>query len=255
MGLTSRDQILRQKINSLESRLLYFQFGPDVITDCQFCTSENPNDYLYYALPAVLTPHLFNLCVLAVVTSGLFTGREGGIWRTSATIAGGAVALVDVYSVCSYNFQANSRATRLEDIDAFFWKIRVYRSLAIAALDGVLGWVLYLSSTNRAFLNRPSAAERVEAVIRNLDKVRNKMSTVGVLRNTINRDEELRSRSQSYWVHEGRLMGEAMEEREVVEGVNNALESRINMATITADAEAYARGVVEPLQDMMNGNI
>lgn len=254
-NLTPRDQILRSNINSLESRLLYFQFGPDVIADCQFCNSDNPNDYLYYALPAVLAPHLFNLCVLALVTSGLFTGKEGALWRTTATLAAIAVAIIDVYFVASYKYQDNSRATRLEDIDGFYWRMRIYRCLAIAALDGFLGWVLYLSSTNRAFLDPPSPAERVESATRNLDKVRNKMSTVGVLRNTINRDEDLRSRSQVYWVHEGRLMGEAMEEREVVEGVNDALTSRINMATITQDAENYARSVVEPLQGMMDGNI
>ena len=254
-GLTSDDNILRNNINSIESRLLYFQFGPDVIVNCKFCTFENPNDYLYYALPAILAPHLSNIFVLALVTSGLFTGKEGAIWRTTATIAAIAVALLDVYLVCSYDHKANAQATKLEHIDPFFWTIRIYRGLTLAALDGLLGWALYLSSTNRAFLTPPSPAERVEAATKKLDGVRNKMSTVGVLRNTINRDDELRSRNESYWVHEGRLMGEAMEERDVVEGVNNALENRINMATITTDAEAYARSVVEPLQGLLNGNV
>ena len=83
------------------------------------------------------------------------------------------------------------------------------------------------------------------------------MSGLGVLRNTIYRDEELRSRSSAYWAHEVRLMGELMEEREVVEGVRNALDARINVAAITADAEAYAQNVVVPLQGMqaLNGNI
>lgn len=245
--LTALDQNLRSNINSLESRLLYFRFGPSVITGCQFCTSENPNDYLYYALPTVLAPHLFNLCVLALVTSGLFTGKEGAIWRKTATIAAIAVAFVDIYSVSTYSHQDNSHATRIEDIDAFYWRMRVYRGLAIAALDGLLGWALYLSSTNRAFLKPASAAERVESTTRYIDMVRNKMSTVTILRNTINRDDDLRNRSQEYWVHEGRVMRETMEEREVLEGVNDALSSRINIASITADAETYARSVVEPL--------
>jgi len=162
-GLTPADELLRTKINSLESRLLYFQFGPDVIKDCQFCNAEDPNSYLYYALPGILAPHLFNLCVLALVTSGLFTGKEGGIWRTTATIAALAVGLVEVYMVSSYKHQGNARATRLEDIDTFFWKMRIYRGVALSALDGLLGYLLYLSSTNRAFLTPPSAAERVEA--------------------------------------------------------------------------------------------
>lgn len=195
--------------------------------------------------------------MLALVTSGLFTGKEGAVWRTTGTIAAAAVALAEVYFVNSYNYQGNARATRLEDIDTFFWKMRVYRSLAIAAMDGVIGWLLYLSSTNRAFLKPPSTAERIESSTRILEGVRSKMTAMGILRNTINRDDELRSRSQGYWVHEGRLMGELMEEREVVEGVNNALENRINMATISADAESYAQNVVGPLQGIpgMNGNI
>jgi hypothetical protein len=256
-GLTPSDEILRSKINSLESRLLYFQFGPDVIIDCLVCNAEDPKSYFYFALPAILVPHLFNLCILALVTSGLFTGKEATIWRTSATIGAAVVALAEVYFLSSYNYQGNARATRLEDIDAFFWKMRVYRGIGIAALNGVIGWMLYLSSTNRAFLNPPSTAERVQASTRILDTVRSKMSAMGIVRNTINRDEELRNKSLGYWVHEGRLMGELMEEREVIQGVNNALESRINLHTITADAENYAQNVVGPLQAVpgMNGVI
>jgi len=122
--------------------------------------------------------------------------------------------------------------------------MRVYRGIAIAALDGLLGWVLYLSSTNRAFLNPPSTAERVEAATRILDSARSKVSAVGVIKNTVNRDTDLRNKNQEYWVHEGRLMGDLMEEREVVVGINNALENRINMQSIEADAAAYADYVV-----------
>lgn len=245
-GLTPADEILRTKLVSLESRLLYLQFGPDVIRDCQFCNAEDPNSFLYYALPAILAPHLINICALALVTSGLFTGKEGAIWRTTATIAAIAVALIEVYSISSYSYQANARATRLEDVDNFFWKTRIYSRLAIAAMDGVLGWLLYLSSTNRAFLTLPTAAERVESTTRLLDGVKNRMNSVTIMRNTIERDEELKAWTNGYWQQEGRMMSDAMEEKEVVEGVNNALESRINMSIISKEAEAYASAVVGP---------
>lgn len=190
------------------------------------------------------------------MTSGLFTGKEAAIWRSTATLAAGALILIDVYFVWTYDYKDNARALRLEDIDCFFWKMRVWRGIGIAFIDGMLGWLLYLSSTNRAFLMPPSTAERVEASTRLLDVVRSKMSAMGILRNTINRDEELRARSQGYWVHEGRVMGELMQEREVVDGIRNALDGRVNMATITADAETYAQSVIAPLQAAgMNGNI
>jgi hypothetical protein len=243
-GLTDFDNSLRQKLVSLDSRLLYFKYGPDAVANCLFCKSEDPTSYLYYALPTVLTPHLFNLCVLALVTSGLFAGPEGAIWRTSTTIGAITLAAAEIWIVSTYNHQENARATRLEDVDAFFWKLRIYRGVAIAALHAIVGWVMYLSSTNRAFVMPPSASERIEGTIKHLEMARSKMNATGVMRNTVARDAGLRARTQAYWVDEGRMMGEYMEDREVVEGVNNALENRINIDTISKDADLYAQNLM-----------
>jgi hypothetical protein len=257
-GLTPFDETLKMKINSLESRLLFFQFGPDVIANCQFCNPEDPNSHLYYALPGIFGPHLLNLVILAMVTSGLLVGKEGEKWRMTATLAAGAIALGEVYSVSTYAYQANARAPRLEDIDFFYSKMRMYRNAAIAIVDALLCYGLYLSSTNRAFVTPPTTAESIENSLRVLDSARSKIGAVGILRNTINRDEGLRGRSQGYWQHEVRLTGEVMEEREVVDSVNNAMTSnRINIATIAADAAIYAENVVAPLEGIpgMNGAI
>ena len=83
------------------------------------------------------------------------------------------------------------------------------------------------------------------------------MSATGTIKNTVQRDTALRNRGQEYWADEVRLMRELMENREVVEGVNSALSTRINMQTIMADAENYAQHVVGPLQTGpgMNGAI
>ncbi|KAL3427681.1 hypothetical protein PVAG01_01190 [Phlyctema vagabunda] len=238
-GLTATDQILRSKLHSLESRLLYFQYGPDVITGCQFCTAEDSKNYLFYAVPAILAPYLFNLCVLALATSGLFTGKEGAVWRRTATIAGGAIALIEVYLVSSYHHQANARATRLEDIDAFFWKMRVYRGLMIAAVDALLGWVLYLSSTNRAFVVPLSAPERLEATTKAVENIRRRLGALALLKNSVNRDPDLRHLNQDYWVREGVITSEAMAEREVVESVNNALRNRLDIQKLMAESSAH----------------
>lgn len=243
-GLTDFDNILRQKLVSLESRLLYFRYGPDAIASCHFCNPEDPISYLYYSLTAVLIPHIFNLCVIGLVTSGLFVGPKGAIWRMTATIGAITLAIAEIWILGIYNHQGNARATRLEDVDAFFWKLRIYRGVAIAALDALLGWVMYLSSTNRAFVTPLSPSERVEGIMRILESARSKMNATGVMRNTIARDAGLRSRTQAYWVDEGKLMSECMEDREVVEGVNNALENRINIETIAKDADLYAQNLI-----------
>jgi hypothetical protein len=255
-GLTPADAILRSKIESRDSRLLYLQYGPEVLTSCQFCNPEEPSSYFYYALPALLGPHLFNLCVLALATSGLLTGKHGAVWRTASTIGAIGVALADVYLVNSYAYQENSMALRLQDLDMFFWKMRIYRGLALALLDGIVAYVLYLSSTNRAFVQVPAPAERVEAATRVLDTARSKIGALSALRNTITRDEGLTALSRAYWVDYGRLMGEAMEDREVIEGVNNALESRINVGKISTDADTYIEAVFNPLTSLpTNGSM
>ncbi|PNY29629.1 Uncharacterized protein TCAP_00454 [Tolypocladium capitatum] len=255
-ALTRADEVLRAKFVNLESRLLYLQFGPHVLADCPFCSVDEPKSYFYYALPAILWPHLANLIAVTVVTSPSWTNTYGSQWRTLATIAGFVLAGLEVYLVSSYGYQANARALRLPDVDFFYWSVRNYRLVALAALDGLLGWVLYLSSTNRAFAQPPSPAERVELVSRGLMSIKSRMNAVGIVKNTALRDEDLRARSQAYWAHEVRLMREVMEEREVIEGVNDALSNRIDIQTISRDAGAYSRSVLQPLhQEASGGNI
>jgi hypothetical protein len=185
---------------------------------------------------------------MALVTSGLFVGDEGAIWRRPATIAAMGLAALDLWIVSIYDNQSNARALRLEDIDSFFWKMRVYRLIAIAAVDIMLGWLMYLSSTNRAFVTPRTSAERIDGVTRELEKVRGKLNAAGVMRNTVSRDATLRGRNQSYWTDEGRMMSECMEDREVVAGLNNALQSRISIDTITKDAELYSQNLIGALK-------
>lgn len=249
-GLTALDNRLREKLISLESKLLYLKFGPDALANCLFCAAKDPTSYVYYALPSILAPHIFNVIVLALVTSGLFVGSEGAVWRRFVTLSAVVMASVDLWFLTQYDHQLNAKATRVEDLDMFFWKSRMYRCVGIAGLDALLGWLMYLSSTNRAFAIPVSPAERLESTTRVLDSVRSKLAATAVVRNTINRDEGLRSRTQAYWVHEGRLMGEMMEDREVMESMNSALENRVNVASITADADAYAKNMLGGIQDL-----
>lgn len=247
-AFTAWDYTLRSKFVNLESRLLYFQYGPEVLAECVFCNADEPKSYFYYALPSLLWPHIGNLIILAVVTSPSLTGKYGSQWRTLATISSGILAGLELYFVNSYNHQANARALRLSDLDLFYWSMRSYRFIALAILDAAIAFALYLSSTNRAFVQPPSPAERIELVNRALVAARSKMNAVGIVKNTIMRDENLRSRSQGYWQHEVQLMGEVMEERDVIDGVNDALSNRIDIQNITRDADTYTQNVLRPMQ-------
>ncbi|ORY64092.1 uncharacterized protein BCR38DRAFT_457877 [Pseudomassariella vexata] len=253
--LTPSDTALRNKFVNMESRTLYLQFGPEVLANCPFCTSDDPRSYFYYALPSLLSPHLLNLIVLSIATSGLLVGLDGSKWRRATVISTLVLAALDVYVVSSYNHQSNAHRPRLAELDMFFWTARVYRLLALAVLDVAFAALLYLSSTNRAFASPPSPAERVEAVARRLLMTKSKINAVGIVKNTAIRDEELRERMRAYWQHEGRLMREVMEEREVIEGVNDALQNRINIQDISRDAKTYAINMLPKAEDTVQETV
>lgn len=240
LGLSAADNQLRQKLQSLEGKLLYLKFGPDALANCLFCNLEDHKSYMYYSLPSLLAPHLFNVAILALVTSGLFVGPEGAVWRRFATLSAIALAGVDLWSFAQYDYTQNAKALRLEDVSMFFWNSRMWRCIGIAALDAVLGWLMWLSSTNRAFFVPISASERLETSLKGLESVRGRLTAISIVKNTTSRDEGLRNRANAYWVHEGQLMREGMEDPEVMESVNNALQNRVNVDRISADAENYA---------------
>ncbi|KAI8956006.1 CHD5-like protein-domain-containing protein [Xylaria longipes] len=239
-SLTQSDAALRLKFVNLESRLLYLQFGPDVLASCPFCVSDEPKTYLYYALPSLLAPHLLNLVVLSLATSATVAGNEAARWRRSAAMVSAVAAGFDVWSVSTYNYGANARVARPADIDMFFWTSRALRHIILGVIDVGIAALIYVSSTNRLFAAPPDPASRVEAVTRQLLATKSRLSAVGIVKNTSLRDEELRARTSAYWTHEGRLMREVMEDRDVVEGVNDALANRINIQDISRDAETYA---------------
>lgn len=244
LGLSTADNQLRHKLQSLEGKLFYLKFGPDAVANCLFCTLEDHKSYIYYSLPAMLAPHLFNAAVLALVTSGLFVGPEGAVWRRFVTLSAIVMAGIDLWFLAQYDYTENAKALRLEDLSMFFWKSRVWRCIGIAALDAMLGWLMYLSSTNRAFFVPVSPAERLATTARHMESVRSRMAAMGIVKNTVSRDDALRKRTDAYWVHEGQLMGEMMEDKEVMESVNDALKSRVDVDKISADAEMYAKNML-----------
>ncbi|KAL1901502.1 hypothetical protein Sste5346_001909 [Sporothrix stenoceras] len=305
--LTAADEALRLRLVSLESRLLYLQYGPDTIANCPFCggtgvdsaTNFSAANYLYYAMIDLIAAHLANLALIAVVTSPLLLlGRRGKSsgsapqaayapihsdfdgqgesaadhaydiaathirrWRTPASLVTLCFAALDLYVVASYNRQANARATRLADLDFFYWSMRSYRAVACGGLLAALAAILYLAASGRhssprlgllgvvlfGALPPPSPAHRVTAVTRGLTGTKSKLSAAAIVKNTALRDTDLRARTQAYWQREVMLVAEAMEEREVIEGVNDALQNRIDIQKIARDAEQYAQTVVPSL--------
>lgn len=246
-ALTPRDAVFHNKFESKASKLLYYKYGPDVLADCSFCSSQDPTTYLAYALPGVLLPHLVSAVVLGVATSGAVTGPEGRQFRVPATYAAAVLAAADLYFLVSWDHVVgNEKARVLSEVDFFFWTSRVYRHLSLALLHVVLAAAVYASCTNRFFVVGPTVSARIDAVREAmLGGVNMKVRSANVLKNTVARDAELRAMDAAYWAHEGQVVQEAMESEEVVESMRDAVENRrINMEEMDRMAEGFTARVM-----------
>ena len=122
--------------------------------------------------------------------------------------------------------------------------MRTTRALTISVFDILFAGLLYLSSTNRLFGQSISNAERVENVLKTMEQTRGKLSALGIVKNVVVRDEGLGGKGKEYWKREKVVMGEVMDEREVVEGVRDALEKRVNVQNVEEEARKWAEGIV-----------
>ena len=243
-GLTPSDEMLKPKLASLDSRLLYMTYGPDVVTRCPFCMSDDPSSYLYYALPSMMLPHILHLFLLGAATSTLVGGKGANKWRTFAAAVGVSLATVEVYMYAMYEWRTNARALRPDEYVHHYNRVRVAGGIMISIMDVVVSGIIYLGATNRMFVTPPTASERMESALRLLEQARGKVNALAIMRNAVVRDEGLRKRTDMYWMKEGKIMGEVMDEREVIEGVRSALTERVKVAKVEEEARMFAESMI-----------
>lgn len=203
--------------------LLYAAYGPDVVLQCPFCSPEQSNSYLYYALPAIMGWHMIHIFLLGAITSTFISGTEGARWRTYATIAGVALAAGEFYMTYTYNWETNGKKRALGEVDWFYWNMRMYRQLAFAATDAFLGWFLWLTSTNRWLVKPASITEQLNEATQTLAESYTQINIVSSLRNAIVRDNELRATQEEYWLANAQETRNIESEREVIDARNIAM--------------------------------
>jgi hypothetical protein len=243
--LTGRDELLRDRLTTIDSRCLYLVYGPDALVECQFCHSDDPRSYLIYLLPSLLMPHLGNIAALGLSTSSALAGKEGSRWRMQATLAAFVFTVADVYLFYSYDHTRNARVTRANNLVVFYWNMRLLRHLGIAALQAGFAIVLWASATNRLFVTPYTAAERLERISQQLQVAGGKTTAAGIVSNAVARDPQLRQKHDQYWQQETVAMRDIMSDEQVVQAVRAARSSgRINVEAMERDARTYAEGLV-----------
>lgn len=243
-ALTPQEFRLREKYNeaSNDFGLLYAGYGPDVMADCIWCSTANTDTYFMYAITSILTPHLFHIFILAIITSSFFSGSEGHRWRLYATVGGAFLAVSEVVLVLTNDWKLNTTKRVLAEVDFFYWRMRLYRLLAFAAMDALLGWAIWLTSTNRWLVRPPHMTQQLQQAALAVHATRIKVSLLSRLRNTITHDDQLLATGMNAWVRDVRDTDELEREREVVDAKKIAL-TRIDVDKVKREAEHWVNQV------------
>ncbi|PLN76891.1 hypothetical protein BDW42DRAFT_188366 [Aspergillus taichungensis] len=275
--LTAADELLRSKLVSLGARKAYLRYGPETLTGCQFCSLDNLHTHLLYYLPFnTLIPHLFHMAVIGLATSAPLAGRHAARWRNKFTLAGLALAAIDLYIVATYDpIQSGSAAVRagMSTPMSLYDRVTVLRPLAFAVFDAACAGVIYLTATNRFFFTPPSQADQVDQLVSqalsSTADARGKLHASSVTRNAVVRDKQLKERDDAYWrtvvamsgsgvgVGDGSGHGEGQtvvptslwEEEEVVRAMSRAMSGHggVDLAQLGVHAAEYVHGVTAGL--------
>lgn len=276
--MTDADTLLRSKFTSVGARKVYLRFGPEALTGCQFCSPDNINTYLLYYLPFnTLLPHLFHMVIVGVATSAPFAGREAASWRNKFTMAGLALAAIDLYIVCTRDpVQSAPASVRagIQPPSSLYHQITLLRPLAFAIFDGACAFLIYVTATNRFFFTPPSQADQVEQLVNNalsaLTGASAKLHATSVTRNAVVRDKVLKERDDGYWrtvvetqTDHGRVgngdsavdVTSIWEEEEVVRAISQAMggQGGVDLAKLGVSAAEYVNGVTAGLDSGQRG--
>ena len=251
--MQERDEILRRKFTSLDSRLLYAALGPDVLIDCPFCSGNDGGShilYLCYALPLVLIPHLLHLAVLGLASAVSTLGRrQASVWRKHVIFAGVVLGLADIWLLARHDISVNARALHASDVDFFYWKMRVMRMLCFAAVDTASGLGIYLTATNRWQLGTDANAQNKTKLVNHAIKnIHSKLAIDNVIRTAVSHNSSLLSRFAEYWNGEQKAMQEVYEENDVVNAMKSASD-RLSVNGFRQDATGYADEIFRILKN------
>lgn len=225
---------------------LYARYGPDALVNNPISRPDEIDAqrlFLLYAAPSMLVPHLMHLLALGIATSGLLAGKEAARWRTVAILAGLGIAGLELYLIETYDLAATMRGSKVSTVRYIYWTVRSWRGIAIATVDAVLGWVIWLQATGRAFVTPAPPIEKVAEHGKVLEVLLQKIGVVGVVKNGTMRDAGLRKKVDDYWRREQEAMIDILQEPEVQQAQRNVMAKK-DMGVVGRDIGQFVDGIM-----------
>ena len=230
--LTPTDHRLRPLLASPAARRAYARFGPAVALACPLRPPAGP---LLCAAPALLAPHLLHLLLLALATVAPGAARL----RTPALLVAAALAALD--------FAALAHADAVDAVDAplaaepfTHWTRLVWRGLALAAVDTLLGATLWRQSTSPSSAPLPPPPRPLKT---RLHATSQRLRALSVVRNGATRSARLRAWSEAYWAREAAVMADVGADRRVL-GAQRGAWARLDLEGLGREAEGFVEEIL-----------
>ncbi|KAA8903158.1 hypothetical protein FN846DRAFT_954307 [Sphaerosporella brunnea] len=245
--LTPFDEALRTRLVSKDARLVYAAYGPAPLVECTYCNLDEPNMFLWYALPSILYPHLLHGLVLGIATSSYFS-HFGKVWRMQATLAALALFAVEWWflGMSSDGFRQNAAAKSEREIVWAHWRMRVIRGVGMAVIDAILGTAIWLSATRRWNIGWETwlTEERLKESIGRMEKAGSSLQAARYTKHAILRDDDLRGKFVEWWTRETDIGKQLMDDDEVKQVRTESLPERMNFDMLRTEAEKASRGMM-----------
>ncbi|RIB06567.1 hypothetical protein C2G38_2115757 [Gigaspora rosea] len=223
--LTPTDNLLLEKLSSLENRLIYAAYGQEALLECNYCKSVT--DYSMFIVPNVVWSYIMMLMVLGIST---MTKRKSH-WRIYGVIFLIGCGFIELYTLLTTDIRKNAAHGVIEFL---YNNTDYYRRMAFAGLSLA---VLFFNKADER-----SDMEMVQEIKRNQEIIIHCIKATDLQRAAVLRDSNLRRLFEEFYKKR------ETEENDVVmdqgyKAARNRTLDKMNMVKLLKEAEVYVNSI------------
>ncbi|CAG8750766.1 5022_t:CDS:1 [Dentiscutata erythropus] len=223
--LTPTDNLLLEKLSSLENRLIYAAYGQEALLECNYCKSVT--DYSMFIVPNMVWSYVMMLTVLGIST---MTKRKSH-WRIYGVIFLIGCGFTELYTLLTTDIRKNAAQGVIEFL---YNNTDYYRRMAFAGLS--LAVLLFNKADER------SDMEMIQEIKRNQEIIIHCIKATDLQRGAVLRDNNLRKIFEDFYKKR------ETEENVVVmdqgyKAARNKTLGKMNMVKLLKDAEVYVNSI------------
>lgn len=230
--LSARDEILLDKFQSLENRLIYAAYGEEALIECTHC--KEVSDYFYFIIPSIIWSYIIMWAILGISTMS----KHKSNMRTYGIIFTVGCGLFELYTLSTVDIQRNKATGTAEFL---YCTTDFYRRLAFSGL--CIGILLYEK------VNERSNIEIIQEIRRNQELIIQRSEAINLQRTAVLRDEYLRKTFEDFY--------KKIETEEIVNNLDSehketsVRNNYINEEVLNKLAEIYVNDITK-MKDLEN---